>query len=58
MSEIPEGYTRVVFACECNEDGDCPECGLDFGECDCIGPTEDDVNYIVIDDVMYGNRLA
>ena len=52
------GFSRVVFAAECDDDGNCPQCGDDFGDCECIGPTEDDVEYIWIDGELYGKRLA
>ncbi len=54
----PSGFSRVVFAAECDDEGTCPQCGDDFGDCDCIGPTEDDVEYIWIDGELYGKRLA
>ena len=52
------GFSRVVFAAECDDDGNCPQCGDDFGDCECIGPTEDDVEYIWIDGELYGKRMA
>ena len=52
------GFSRVVFAAECDDEGNCPQCGDDFGDCECIGPTEDDVEYIWIDGELYGKRLA
>ena len=52
------GFSRVVFAAECDEDGNCPQCGDDFGDCECIGPTEEDVEYIWIDGELYGKRMA
>lgn len=36
------GWQRVVFAAECDEDGNCPACHDDFADCDCPGPTQDD----------------
>lgn len=50
------GWQKVVFSADCNEDGDCPHCGVDYGECECIGPTEDDVEYKWIGGVLYGRR--
>ena len=52
------GFSRVVFAAECDEEGNCPQCGDDFGDCDCIGPTEDDVEYIWVNGELFGKRLA
>lgn len=34
-------WTPVVFASECDEDGNCPNCGIDYAECHCPGPTQD-----------------
>jgi len=52
------GFSRVVYAADCDEEGICPQCGDDFGDCECIGPTEDDVEYIWVDGELYGKRLA
>ena len=52
------GFCRVVFAAECDDEGNCPQCGDDFGDCECIGPIEDDVEYIWIDGELYGKRMA
>lgn len=52
------GFSRVVFAAECDDEGNCPQCGDDFGDCECIGPTEDNVEYIWIDGELYGKRMA
>lgn len=52
------GFSRVVFAAECDDEGSCPQCGDDFGDCECISPTEDDVEYIWIDGDLYGKRMA
>jgi len=37
-----DGWKRVVFSAECDEDGNCPICGIDFGDCGCPGPTQED----------------
>jgi hypothetical protein len=39
---VPGKWKRVVFAADCDEDGNCPVCGTDYGECGCPGPTMDD----------------
>jgi hypothetical protein len=41
----PGGWKLVVHSCECDEDGNCPVCGIDFGECECPGPTQDGMEY-------------
>lgn len=38
-------WRKVVFASDCNEDGDCPVCRVDYAECDCPGPTMDGYEY-------------
>jgi hypothetical protein len=46
-------WVRVVFSNECDEDGNCPNCKIDYAECNCPGPTQDDLfeykeeNYIL-----------
>jgi hypothetical protein len=39
-------YREVVHAAACDEDGNCPWCKIDFGECPCPGPTSDDTEFI------------
>lgn len=41
MSERNE-WREVVFASDCDEDGNCPVCGTDYADCDCPGPTQDE----------------
>lgn len=36
-------WRRVVFSADCDEDGNCPECATDYAECECPGPTQDDL---------------
>lgn len=46
-------WRQVVHACECNDDGMCPYCGIEFADCGCPGPMMDDVyEYRVIGGVM------
>ena len=53
-----DGWERVMFAAECDPDGDgwCQVRDVDPAECDCIGPTEEGVEYREIDGVLYGRR--
>ena len=46
-------WQQVVFSADCNEDGDCPKCGIDYGDCPCFGPTQDGVEYKEVDGVLY-----
>lgn len=46
-----------MFAVEWDEDGNCPVRGVDFGECPCPGPTQDDeFEYREIGDVPHARR--
>jgi hypothetical protein len=47
-------WMPVVFAADCDEDGNCPVCRIDYGECACPGPTQDDLyEYREVDGVMW-----
>lgn len=43
--EPDDGWRKVIFSSECDDDGICPACGIDFGDCLCFGPTMDGVEY-------------
>ncbi len=56
--DVDDGWVPVVFAADCDEDGSCPCCGGDFGDCGCPGPTmEDEYEYTFVDGVMYAKRI-
>ena len=59
-SKTPAGWQRVMFTAECDPDGNgwCAVRDIDPCECDCLGPTEDGVEYQEIDGVLYGRRTA
>lgn len=38
-------WKRVVHFADCDEDGNCPVCGIDFADCGCPGPTQDGYQY-------------
>jgi hypothetical protein len=38
-------WRQVVFAADCDEDGNCPLCGIDYADCSCPGPTMDEYDY-------------
>jgi hypothetical protein len=53
------GWRRVVFSAACNDDGDCPICGIDYAECGCPGPTQDDLyDYRTVAGVLYAKEKA
>lgn len=54
----PNAWKRVIFSSDCDEDGNCPRCKTDYGDCPCIGPTEDDVDYRERNGVLQGRRRA
>lgn len=35
-------WRPVIFSSECDADGNCPLCKIDYAECPCPGPTQDD----------------
>lgn len=55
----PKGYSVVKFAselprCECCYEAWCPEHNTHFADCSCIGPTQDDVVYVVRNGILFG----
>ena len=49
-------WKRVVFAADCDEDGNCPHCGIDYADCGCPGPTQDGYEYRFVNGIMYGRK--
>jgi hypothetical protein len=57
----PKGYQQIRFADDCIP---CPDCGEPYctihnehyADCECIGPTEDDVIYKRIDGYLFGAK--
>ena len=31
-------WQKVIYSSDCDEDGNCPVCDIDYGECSCPGP--------------------
>lgn len=57
--DIANGWVRVVFSSECDEYGNCPFCGIDYSECGCPGPTQDEeYEYCERGGVMLARRLG
>lgn len=59
----PKGWRLVQCAAdmlECEQCGEpfCPECNDHYADCDCIGPSEDDVTYKRIDGHLFAARDA
>lgn len=59
MTDDPKNpWQEVVFSADCNEDGDCPHCGFDYGDCPCPGPTQDGYEYMENEHgVMFARKL-
>lgn len=55
---VADVWIRVVFSSECDEDGNCPHCGIDYSECGCPGPTQDGFEYTEINGMLYGRRMV
>lgn len=52
-------WQRVVFAGECDEDGNCSVYGIDYAACGCPGPTQDDeFEYSEQDGIMFARRMV
>jgi hypothetical protein len=58
-------WVKVIFAADCiYDDSDteheypvCPVCGIDYADCSCPGPTQDDeYEYKEVDGVMYARE--
>lgn len=58
------GWVKVVFAMDCAPEGRddgvliCPACAIDYAECPCPGPHQDDeFEYEERDGVLFARRL-
>jgi len=52
-------WQRVIHSCECDEFGNCPVCEIDYSECGCPGPTQDDeYEYRERDGILEARRLV
>ena len=51
-------WRRVVFAADCDEDGNCPVCEIDYADCGCPGPTQDGFEYDERDGELYARPLV
>lgn len=54
---IFEGWEPVTFSSDCDEDGICPKCLTDFGDCPCFGPTQDELEYQEIEGQMFARPI-
>ena len=38
----PPAWKKVVFSSDCDDEGDCPECAIDYADCACPVPMQED----------------
>ncbi len=55
-------WRKVIWAADCKEcdccgEPVCPICDVHYAECDCPGPTQDEVEYKTINGIEYGRML-
>ena len=58
----PKGWAKVMGAadmveCDFCSEPFCPECNTHYADCECIGPSEDDVEMKEVNGVMFATRL-
>ena len=58
----PKGWKKVMSAADMLECEDCgepffPECNAHYADCNCIGPTEDEVEFKEVDGVLFGTKI-
>jgi hypothetical protein len=56
MATSPGKWMAVVFSADCDEDGNCPACGIDYAECPCPGPTMEGYEYREINGVLFARK--
>jgi hypothetical protein len=50
-------WKRVIHAYELDQYGVCPVCKIEYSECDCPGPTQDDeYEYKVEDNKLFARK--
>ena len=58
VRDILDGWEPVQFTAECDPDGDgwCQVRDCDPDSCDCIGPTQDGIEYLEKDGILFGRH--
>lgn len=49
-------WQRVIFSSDCDDEGNCPVCEIDYADCGCPGPTQEETyEYETLgeDEVLY-----
>ena len=59
VADVLDGWAPVMWAAECDPDGDgwCQVRDIDPAECNCIGPTQDGIEYMERDGVLFGRPI-
>lgn len=52
-----DGWVKVCYSGDCDEDGICPECELDYSDSPCPGPTMDEYEYKEVAGVLWAKAL-
>ena len=55
--ENPWPWKRVIFAFECDDEGNCPVCGIQYGDCGCPEEQMNDHEYTEIDGEMHARPI-
>lgn len=51
-------WQLVSFSSDCDEEGNCMICGIDYAECECPGPTQDGYEYKEHDGILFARKVA
>jgi len=59
VADVLDGWMPVMWTAECDPDGDgwCQVRDIDPAECNCIGPTQDGIEYMERDGVLFGRPI-
>jgi hypothetical protein len=60
VRHVLDGFMPVQFQADCDPDGDgwCQVRDCDPATCDCVGPTQDDIEYVERDGILFGRPEA
>jgi len=56
VEHLLDGWMPVNYSADCDPDGDgwCQTTNSDPSDCECIGPTQDDIEYLERDGILFG----
>jgi hypothetical protein len=52
-----EGWVRVVFLADCDEEMNCPFCKVDYAECPCPGPNSEGYEFREKDGILEAKKI-